>query len=84
MKVKSLEITMPTYGDDAGQYIGRVSLAGPQGEMQIRLSPKSIGQIFNIIQADAVAQARSAAAAVSQGLADAENSQALIGHTIEV
>lgn len=84
MKVQNLEIRIPGYGDNAGQYEGKVKLEGENGELVVKLSPGTIGKIFGLIKADVVSQARLNAQLVGQSIENAENSTALIGHTIEV
>lgn len=84
MKVKRLQIELPEYGSDAGQYVGNVILSGPHGEMTIRLSSGAIGRIFGVVASEAAATARANANQVARGIDDAANSTALLTHTIEV
>ena len=83
MKVKSLEITIPSYGDEAGRYIGQVSLEGDRGKQELRLSPGAIGRIFSVIQAEVSDTAKFNAKQVSAAVENAANEVALIGVIVE-
>ena len=83
MKVKSLSIEMPEYGNNAGQYVGSVILEGTRGKQELQLSPGAIGRIFVTIQQEAGETAKFNAKQTTQALEDATNTTALLGHTIE-
>jgi hypothetical protein len=72
MKVQKFDIRRnASYEDPPNALVGKVTLVGEQGSMEIVLSPATLGRIFQLILAEATATAKDNARLVERALDDA-------------
>ena len=83
MKVESLNIEIPSYGDSVGRYIGTVALKGTYGKQVIALSSGAIGRIFEVIRQEVSATAKFNAKQTDKALEEAANSTTLLGVVVD-
>lgn len=82
-QVQTLEIGRnPSYGENAGQFYGKVTIAGENGRQEIRLTPVTICAIFDIIRQQSAAMARANANTVADAISDAAAEVNLLANTV--
>lgn len=84
MQVINLNIERrPSYDHDwPNQLVGIAQLQGPHGKLEVKLSPSTVANIFELIKKDAQRVADYNASQVGQAIEDAQGEQKLLTQNI--